>query len=60
MLDPTMVTENYVGLIMISGLAEGQVSALNFASAQGTNMTGEVKDKLLSAINEKADATLAA
>jgi hypothetical protein len=36
------------------------VSALNFASAQGTNMTGEVKDKLLSAIKEKAGATLAA
>ena len=44
---------------MISVLAVGLVSALNYANAQGTNMSGTVQDKLMSIIKEKAGAAFA-
>lgn len=44
---------------MITVLAVGLVSALNFANAQGTNMTGTDKDKLMSILKEKAGAAFA-
>ena len=54
-----METHKYLGLIMIPVLAVGLVSALNYANAQGTNMSGTVKDKLMSIIKEKAGAAFA-
>lgn len=54
-----METHKYLGLIMITVLAVGLVSALNFANAQGTNMTGTDKDKLMSILKEKAGAAFA-